>query len=326
MITHQNTPHTAPPATLAEANQQLAAMQRTIADLQSQVQSLTGELDSTKDSGHANDAARQQERQRLEELLANVPGIVWEVSTAGPYPQVQFVSDYAEQMLGYPIADWLTKPDFWSSITHPDDEATAREAWETSLREGRATTVQWRWLAQNGRMIWTETQQRPMYDAAGAICGLRGVTMDISARIDAASEQRRLQDEIIRVQEATLAELSTPLIPISADVVVMPLIGAVDSRRAQQVLESLLNGLAEQRARTAIVDITGVPVVDTQVANTLLRAAQAVRRLGAHVVLTGIRPEVAQTLVGLGVELRGIVTHSTLQRGIAFALESSRTA
>jgi anti-anti-sigma factor len=117
-----------------------------------------------------------------------------------------------------------------------------------------------------------------------------------------------------------LAELSTPLIPISDQVMVMPLIGALDSRRAQQVLETLLHGIAERGAQVAILDITGVSVVDTHVAKALIQAAQAVSLLGAKVVLTGIRPEVAQTLVGLGVDLRGIVTHSTLQSAISFAL------
>lgn len=126
-------------------------------------------------------------------------------------------------------------------------------------------------------------------------------------------------EETILAQNAVLAELSTPLIPISDRVVVMPLIGAVDSRRAQQVLETLLQGIASTGARVAILDITGVPVVDTQVANALIHAAQAVKLLGAQVVLTGIRPEVAQTLVGLGADLGGIITRSSLQSGIAYA-------
>jgi rsbT co-antagonist protein RsbR len=138
-------------------------------------------------------------------------------------------------------------------------------------------------------------------------------------RAEAMLRQSITQEETIRAQEAALAELSTPLIPISDQVMVMPLIGAVDSRRAQQVLEALLEGVASSRALVAILDITGVPVVDTQVANALLRAAQAVKLLGAQVVLTGIRPEVAQTLVGLGADLSGIVTCGSLQSGIAYA-------
>jgi rsbT co-antagonist protein RsbR len=128
-------------------------------------------------------------------------------------------------------------------------------------------------------------------------------------------------EETIRAQNAALAELSTPLIPISDEVTVMPLIGAVDSRRAQQVMETLLEGIAQTKARVAILDITGVPVVDTQVANALIRAAQSVKLLGAQVILTGIRPEVAQTLVGLGADLSAITTRSSLQSGIAYARE-----
>ena len=90
-----------------------------------------------------------------------------------------------------------------------------------------------------------------------------------------------------------------------------------------QIVEELLTGVAANRATTAIIDITGVPIVDTQVAGALLRAAQAVELLGSRVVITGIRPEVAQTLVGIGVNLGSIVTRATLQDGIAYALRKS---
>jgi anti-anti-sigma regulatory factor/HAMP domain-containing protein len=135
-----------------------------------------------------------------------------------------------------------------------------------------------------------------------------------------AEERARLQARIIAAQNAALAELATPLVPISDDVVVMPLIGALDDQRAAHVLTTLLHGVERTRARVAILDITGVPVVDTHVARVLIDAAQSIRLLGARAVLTGIRPEVAQALIGLGVDLGGLVTRSTLQQGIAFAL------
>jgi rsbT co-antagonist protein RsbR len=138
-------------------------------------------------------------------------------------------------------------------------------------------------------------------------------------RTEEALRQNITQEETIRAQQATLAELSTPMIPINDRVVVMPLIGAMDSRRTQQVIETLLQGIATSGAQVAILDITGVALVDTQVANALIQAAQAVQLLGAQVVLTGIRPEVAQTLVGLGVDLARIITRSNLQSGIAYA-------
>jgi rsbT co-antagonist protein RsbR len=150
---------------------------------------------------------------------------------------------------------------------------------------------------------------------------LASMLVDVTERkrAEKALRQSIALEETILAQNAVLAELSTPLIPISDQIVAMPLIGSVDSRRAQQVIETLLQGIATSGAQIAILDITGVPVVDTQVADALIRAAQAVKLLGAEVVLTGIRPEVAQTLVGLGTDLRGIVTRSSLQSGIAYA-------
>jgi rsbT co-antagonist protein RsbR len=138
-------------------------------------------------------------------------------------------------------------------------------------------------------------------------------------RAEEALRQSMIQQEVIRAQAAALAELSTPLIPLSEDVVVMPLIGAVDATRAEQVLDTLLSGVTNRAARIAILDITGVPVVDAHVANTIVRAAQAVRLLGAQVMLTGIRAEVARTLIDLNVDLGGVVTHGSLQAGIAAA-------
>jgi rsbT co-antagonist protein RsbR len=147
-----------------------------------------------------------------------------------------------------------------------------------------------------------------------------------TAELRQQSEARaRLQEEIIQGQAAALAELSTPLIPITDQIVAMPLVGAMDARRSQQVLAALLHGVEASRAMLAILDITGVPVVDTQFAHTLIQVARAVELLGARMILTGIRPEVAQALVGLGVDLSGIVTHSVLQQGITYALRSLET-
>jgi len=118
----------------------------------------------------------------------------------------------------------------------------------------------------------------------------------------------------------TVRELSTPIVPVTREVLVLPLVGALDAQRAEQVIASLLKSIEEQRARVVIMDITGVPVVDTHVANYLLRAALAARLLGAEVILVGITPQVAQAVVGLGVDLSEIVTRSDLQSGIEYAL------
>lgn len=153
---------------------------------------------------------------------------------------------------------------------------------------------------------------------------LAGLTQDlIRARAEAEMMNIQLQrqsQEIIEVQRQALRELSTPVVPISDEIIAMPLIGSIDTARAQQIMEGLLMVISRHQAEVVIIDITGVPVVDTGVANHLLQTARAARLLGARVVLTGIAPEVAQTIVSLGVELSGIVTKSNLQSGIEYAL------
>lgn len=157
-------------------------------------------------------------------------------------------------------------------------------------------------------------------DTSGEVRALCGILTDITDFRRAQEENRRLQGEMLRVQAETLRALSTPLIPIAEGVVVMPLIGAINRERSQQIMETMLAGVVSLRARIAIFDVTGVPAADAEVAHALNQAARAVRLLGARVVLTGIRPEFAQTLVTLGIDLGGIATLSTLQAGIAYAL------
>lgn len=270
---------------------------------------------------HAALLARSQElTRRLDDIIASVPGLVWEErGLAGtPNHAVSFASDYVKTLIGYTAEECVNDPSIWLKIAYPEDMERAAGEIADRYRKGLGT-LQYRWRTREGRTIWVETHLRVIRDERGAIIGARGVTMDITARKIAEEEQVRLQEEVIRAQAASLEELSTPLIPISRDVMVMPLIGAIDKTRAERVIEALLQGLHKARARFAILDITGVPSVDAQTADALLRAARAVRLLGAQVVLTGIRPEVAQTLIALGTDLSGIVTCGNLESGIAYA-------
>lgn len=160
----------------------------------------------------------------------------------------------------------------------------------------------------------------PLFDRNGAVSGLAGIATDITERKRGEEERARLQQQIIDVQRATLSELSTPIVPLADGVIAMPLVGAIDSERARQIMEALLNGLTASRAHTAILDITGVRAVDTHVAGALLQSARAARLLGARVIVTGIRPDVAQALVGLDTDWTGVETLSNLQAGVALAL------
>ncbi|NOK71068.1 MAG: hypothetical protein GFH27_549279n57 [Chloroflexi bacterium AL-W] len=122
----------------------------------------------------------------------------------------------------------------------------------------------------------------------------------------------------LQTSQMTIRELSAPIIPVAAQVLVAPLIGAIDSNRATIFTDMVLTAVEKQRTRLVILDITGVPVIDTQVAQVLVQTADAIRLLGAHVTLVGIRPEVAQTIVGLGVNLGDIQTHRDLEQALSF--------
>lgn len=149
----------------------------------------------------------------------------------------------------------------------------------------------------------------------GRVAYINNQAVILISRVFAAA-----REQVIRMQEARIHEISTPIIPLYHGILVLPLIGAIDSHRAGQVMERLLTGISEQQADVVIIDITGVPVVDTSVANYLLMATRAARLLGAKIILVGISAEVAQTIVRLGADLSGITTRANLQSGIELAL------
>jgi anti-anti-sigma regulatory factor len=187
------------------------------------------------------------------------------------------------------------------------------------LATGQVQTAELELSLEGGTRVSVESIAAPIPDEQGATHSAVVVFSDVSARKRAEAERRSMQDELIRMQAAALAERSTPLIPITDEILVLPLIGSLDTERSAQLLDVLLQGVSQNGAKVAIIDITGVRTLDTQAASALTQAAQALRLLGVDPILTGIRAEVAQTLVSLGVPLAGIVTRSTLQRGIAYA-------
>ncbi|EYD71108.1 STAS domain-containing protein [Limimaricola hongkongensis] len=124
------------------------------------------------------------------------------------------------------------------------------------------------------------------------------------------------RDEIIERQRAEMMELSTPVVQLWERVLTIPLIGTLDSMRAQEVMENLLNSIVEHSAEVVIVDITGVRVVDTQVAQHLLRTAAAVRLMGAEAIISGISPKIAQTMVELGVDVGEVTTRPSIRAAL----------
>lgn len=189
-------------------------------------------------------------------------------------------------------ADAHTIADILATLTR-GDELRNREA-RLRCKDGSVRTV----------LIQSSVRR----GSRGEFISTRCFTFDIT-------EYRRL----IEAQALALAELSTPLIQVADDILMMPLVGVVDSARAEQIVSTLLTGVHSTQARFLILDITGVRTVDTAVIDVMLKAATAVRLLGAEPILTGVSSHVARTIVGLGVDVSSIVTLQNLARGIAWA-------
>jgi rsbT co-antagonist protein RsbR len=134
---------------------------------------------------------------------------------------------------------------------------------------------------------------------------------------------QKTREEIIARQQQELLELSTPVVRLWENVLALPLIGTLDSARTQVVMQNLLEAIVQTRSDFAIIDITGVPVVDTLVAQHLLKTVAAARLMGADCLISGIRPQIAQTIIHLGVDLTNVTTKATLADAFAVALRRS---
>lgn len=131
---------------------------------------------------------------------------------------------------------------------------------------------------------------------------------------------QKSRESVIKRQQEELLELSTPVVKLWDGVLALPMIGTLDSQRTQVVMESLLQRIVDTGSEIAIIDITGVPTVDTLVAQHLLKTVTAIRLMGADCIISGVRPQIAQTIVHLGLDLQGVVTKANLADALALAL------
>jgi len=173
--------------------------------------------------------------------------------------------------------------------------------------------------------------KRPLFgaiqrDLAGHAERQLAAVWAVSTLVDAMAQwtvatYQQTREDIIRRQQQDLLELSTPVIKLFEGVLAVPMIGTLDSARTQVVMETLLQRIVETGSRLAIIDITGVPTVDTLVAQHLLKTVSAIRLMGAECIISGIRPQIAQTIVHLGIDLQGIASKASLADALALAME-----
>jgi rsbT co-antagonist protein RsbR len=167
--------------------------------------------------------------------------------------------------------------------------------------------------------------KQPLFDRLQAAEGDGAAVWTVSQLLDrlglyTIDVYQKAREEVIRRQQQEILELSTPVVKLWEGVVAVPLIGTLDSERTQVVMESLLEMIVETGSTVAIIDITGVPTVDTLVAQHLIKTVAAARLMGAECIISGIRPQIAQTIVHLGIDLQGVQTKASMADAITVAL------
>jgi PAS domain S-box-containing protein len=221
-------------------------------------------------------------------------------------------SPAAERLKGYSASEVVGKN--FSIFATPEDASASKTDVElkTAVREGRSEDEGWR-VRKDGTKFWANVVITSLLDGEGTHKGFGMVTRDLS--------QRKEAEERIKGQAKEILEMATVIVQVWDGIILVPLIGRLDSDRTQQLMERLLQRLTETNSPVALIDITGVPTIDTQTAQHLIETIKAVRYIGSEVVLTGVRPAIAQTLVHLGIDLCGATTRSSLTAGLRVAFE-----
>lgn len=262
----------------------------------------------------AENAALRERNELLTAVIRNCPAVIFVKDTEG---RLTVCNQTYERLAGAQPGGLLGKTDH--DIFGPEAGEQNRRNDLRVCESGAPQEVEELIPQADGMHVYLSVKF-PIYDARGELYGLGGVATDISERRRAEEERNALQQQIIEVQRSVLDELSTPIVPIADNVIALPLIGTIDRERGRAIMQALLDGVAEFRARAAILDVTGVRSVDAQVAAGLLQSVRAARLLGTRVLVTGIRPEVAQAMVGLDADWSGVAIFATMREAVAEVL------
>jgi len=187
-----------------------------------------------------------------------------------------------------------------------------KEFWE-KLNQGEFNSGEYKRIGKNGGEVFIQASYNPILDLNGKPMKVLKIASDVT-------EQKRLEAERTK-QAALIMEMSTPVMRLWDSILLLPIVGLVDSKRAQLIMETVLQKILDYQAKVIILDIQGVPAVDSAVANHLIKVTKATRLMGCTCIVTGISPEISQALVNLGIELTDILTQSTLKDGVSTSLE-----
>jgi rsbT co-antagonist protein RsbR len=237
----------------------------------------------------------------------------------GLTPETELGADMSALLSGLALALEMTEQRFDSDPAHPLAVAL-RSASQVRAMRG---------FTSEESLLYLQSCKESLIETLHGVESLRGALLAATLRIERlmdrcvlilASSFVAVREDVIQRQTESLREVSTPVITLWDSILLLPLVGVVDSVRAQQISERLLEAIGRCEAEVTLIDVTGVPVMDTGVARHILKTVAAAEMLGTRVILTGISPSTAQTMVKLGIDMSGVPTRGSLKTGMALAL------
>lgn len=250
-------------------------------------------------------------------LVRMLPAMVWygHVTPDLKQYELSYFNEYLFAATGHTSEEWLGTPGYWRELIHPDDRERTLAATDEMLRGERSQAPPYRLRKRDGHYLWVQSTMYIERDAEGVPLRMYGITLDVTSFVAEREQNAALQRELADNARRIL-ELSAPVIPLGNGALILPLIGTMSPSRAAYALETLLRSVQETGARRVIIDLTGVGAVDGPSALALVRAARALRLLGARTMVTGLRPEVALALVELGVPLDDVKTYGSVSAAL----------
>ncbi|MCY0991242.1 AAA family ATPase [Nannocystis sp. ILAH1] len=281
------------------------------------VSSLYGDLARENRERKQVEQGLRESEERMRQLVESAGAVPWEADVAAG--RLTYVGPQIAGLLGHGSDRFTGDPGFLAGITHAADREAL--ALHLSSSGGEARELEFRVRAEDGEELWVHSI-RAAHKARGDSPLRRGFFFDATARKRTEASLRDKLD-IIAAQQEAIRQLSTPIIEVWEGVVLMPLFGTIDSNQALRMQELLLDAIGRLRARFAIIDLTGVEVVDTGTAQHIIGLVRAVQLLGARGIVVGVRADVASSIISLGVELGRIATLSTLREALMLCMQAA---